>query len=115
MWRGRPPPRTAKVLTEASREPRWLPIRTTATLIPSADVPLITPATIISFFVMPAAAAHSWPDLPLRDPPQREHSPHEPELPAALALRIPIASAKASQPLRRTELSFSAEASPISS
>ena len=56
MWRGRPLPRLPVLVTGFSREPEPLS-RTSATLIPSAEVPLITPATIIasSLIAVPAA------------------------------------------------------------
>src|SRR5215469_635440 len=52
MWRGRPRPRKLEALDEVSREPIGTAISTSATSIPSADVPLITPATIIPVFLM---------------------------------------------------------------
>src|SRR5271163_4844036 len=64
--------------------------------MPSADVPLMTPATIISFLVIPAAAERS------------RRSPIDSTLPAASARQIPTASVRAFRQPHQTELSFCA-------
>src|ERR1700716_723818 len=110
MWRGHPfgklragsCPRNAETEIDAEREPeRGRSLRrTNATLMPSAEVPLITPATTISLFFIYVAAVLSLRESCLQSAPAR---------------RIPTASATGLQALPEREPSFGAASSPTSS
>src|SRR5579862_2738762 len=97
----------------ASRGRRESFILTRATLMPSAEVPLITPATIIGFFVMIAEARDYSSEVYDRRI-SGLRLPRAPGLPAGSVRRIARGCAKACRRLRRKELlAWCAVLSPI--